>query len=317
MGTPDFAVPTLRALVSAGHDVAGVFTQPDRPAGRGKNLKPSPVKIAAGELGLPVFQPERIKTPESIRQLKDLAPESIIVVAYGQILSREILQLPGKGCINVHASLLPAYRGAAPIHWAVINGESFTGVTIMLMDEGLDTGDMLLKREIPIAHESTTGEIHDKLAIVGAELLIETLHELEMGGIIPTPQTGDSNYAPLLKREHERLDWTRRAAELHDQIRGLNPWPGAFSSFRGENLKIWRSTPFLQHDGIAPGMEAEDLERVLTDPGQIIQVLGDSLLVQTGEGILRVLEVQPAGKRVMAARDFFNGRHGQVGEKFD
>jgi len=187
----------------------------------------------------------------------------------------------------------------------------------MLMDEGLDTGDMLLKREITITNESTTGEIHDKLANLGAELLIETLHELEMGSIIPAPQTGDSNYAPLLKREHERLDWTRRATELHDQIRGLNPWPGAFSSFRGENLKIWRSTPFLQHDRIAIGMGSEDSETLSTDPGQIIQVLGDSLLVQTGEGILRVLEVQPAGKRAMPARDFFNGRHGQVGEKFN
>jgi len=317
MGTPDFAVPTLRALVSGGQDVAGVFTQPDRPAGRGKTLKPSPVKVAAEELSLPIFQPERIKAAEWIQQLKDLAPESIIVVAYGQILSREILELPSKGCINVHASLLPAYRGAAPIHWAIMNGEPLTGVTTMLMEEGLDTGDMLLKQEIPITKESTTGEIHDKLANLGAKLLIETLHEIEKESIIPTPQTGDSNYAPLLKREHERLDWTRRATELHDQIRGLNPWPGAFSSFRGENLKLWRSRPFLQHDGSALGMESEASQTLSVDPGQIIQVLEDSLLIQTGEGLLRVLEVQPAGKRSMPARDFFNGRHGQVGEKFD
>ena len=310
MGTPDFAVPTLRALVSAGQDVVGVFTQPDRPAGRGKNLKPSPIKVVAKELGLPIFQPETIKTVESIQQLKDLAPESIIVVAYGQILSGEILQLPSRGCINVHASLLPAYRGAAPIHWAIMKGETLTGVTTMLMDEGLDTGDMLLKREIVISNESTTGEIHDKLAILGAELLIETLHEMEMGSLIPTPQTGDSNYAPLLKREHERIEWSRRATDLHDQIRGLNPWPGAFTAFRGENIKVWRSALFTQTDMV---LESEKELEV----GQIIQVVGDGLLVQTGEGILRVLEVQPSGKRSMPARDFFNGRHGKVGEKFD
>jgi len=248
MGTPDFAVPALRALVSAGHDVVGVFTQPDRPAGRGKNLKPSPVKVVAEELGLAVFQPEKIKTPEGIQQLRVLEPEGIIVVAYGQILSKEILELPAKGCINVHASLLPSYRGAAPIHWAVMRGETRTGVTTMLMDEGLDTGGMFLKREVLISNEATTGEIHDELAALGGELLIDTLNGLEKGDLIPIPQTGESNYAPLLKREHERLDWSRRADELHHQIRGLNPWPGAFATFRGENLKIWRSMPLLQLD---------------------------------------------------------------------
>lgn len=313
MGTPDFAVLSLLALVKAGHEVVGVFTQPDRPAGRGKKLKPSPVKVAAEELGLSVFQPEKIKTPEGIQQLRALAPDSIIVVAYGQILSREILQLPSKGCINVHASLLPSYRGAAPIHWAVMSGETRTGVTTMLMDEGLDTGDILLKREVLISEGATTGEIHDELAVLGGELLIDTLEELEMGRSIATPQTGQSNYAPLLKREHECIDWSRRAAELHHQIRGLNPWPGAFATFRGENLKVWRSAPSLQPDKAA---ETEPFPKGgTTVPGQIIQVLEDSLVVQTGDGVLRILEVQPAGKRAMPARDFFNGRHGQVGEK--
>ncbi|MHB8073865.1 methionyl-tRNA formyltransferase [Desulfosporosinus fructosivorans] len=313
MGTPDFAVPSLRALVEGGHDVVGVFTQPDRPAGRGKKLKPSPVKIAAEELGLAVFQPERIKTPEGIELLRSLAPDCIIVVAYGQILSREILQLPSKGCINVHASLLPSYRGAAPIHWAVMRGETRTGVTTMLMDEGLDTGDMLLKREVLISKEATTGEIHDELASVGGELLIVTLKELEMGSLKATPQTGTSNYAPLLKREHEHIDWSGKVAELHNQIRGLNPWPGAFATFRGENLKIWRSTPYVLSD---KDLETELFSKKLApDPGQILQVLEDSLVVQTGDGVLRILEVQPAGKRAMPARDFFNGRHGQVGEK--
>lgn len=314
MGTPDFAVPALKALVEHGYDIAGVFTQPDRPAGRGKRLKPSPVKAAAEELNLPIFQPETIKTPESIQQLKALAPDCIIVVAYGQILSKEILQLPPKGCINVHASILPAYRGAAPIHWAVINGEKHTGVTTMLMEEGLDTGDMLLKREIPIPGDATTGEIHDQLAVLGGELLIETLNEWAAGKLAPTPQSGVSNYAPLLKRQHESLDWSRRAAELHDQIRGLNPWPGAFTLFRGDNLKIWRSRIVQEKDGI---LAAEDaFRKAEAETGQIIQVQGDELLIQTGEGILSILEVQPAGKKVMPARDFFNGRHGKLGEKF-
>ncbi|TGE32733.1 methionyl-tRNA formyltransferase [Desulfosporosinus sp. Sb-LF] len=315
MGTPDFAVPSLRALVNGGHDVVGVFTQPDRPAGRGKNLKPSQVKVAAEELGIPVFQPKKIKTSEGIQLLRVLAPDSIIVVAYGQILSKDILQLPPKGCINVHASLLPAYRGAAPIHWAVMKGESHTGVTTMLMDEGLDTGDILLKQEVPISNEATTGEIHDELAALGGGLLIETLRELEMGSLIATPQIGESNYAPLLKREHEGVDWSRKATELHDQIRGLNPWPGAFSTFRGENLKIWRSMPFSWSD---KDLETEGFAREVTaEPGQIIEMLGTGLLVQTGNGILRIIEVQPAGKRAMSARDFFNGRHGQIGEKFN
>ncbi|HWQ43438.1 MAG TPA: methionyl-tRNA formyltransferase [Desulfosporosinus sp.] len=315
MGTPDFSVPVLRALVSGGHEVVGVFTQPDRRAGRGKNLKPSPVKVAAEELGLPVFQPEKIKTAEGIQQLRALAPDSIIVVAYGQILSRDILQLPSKGCINVHASLLPAYRGAAPIHWAVMSGELRTGVTTMLMDEGLDTGDMLLKQEILISKDATTGEIHNELAALGGKLIIDTLDELEGGRLIPTPQTGESNYAALLKREHESLDWSSRAVDLHNQIRGLNPWPGAFATFRGENLKIWRSSPFLQTDN--PSEIEMFSQETMAEPGQIIEVLGEGLLVQTGEGVLRILEVQPAGKRPMSARDFFNGRHGQIGEKLE
>lgn len=310
MGTPDFAVPSLRALVRGGHDVVGVFTQPDRQAGRGKNLKPSPVKAAAEELGLSVFQPENVIKPDSLQQLRDLAPECIIVVAYGQILSGDILHLPPKGCINVHASLLPAYRGAAPIHWAVMQGEKRTGVTIMFMDEGLDTGDMLLKAEIQISNEATTGEVHDQLAVLGGKLLLDTLNELEKGNLIPIPQTGDSNYASLLKREHEAIDWSRKAWELHNQIRGLNPWPGAFTAFRGENLKVWRSTPFLQPDEVLKA----PLENA-GEPGQIVRIYGNGLLVQTGEGILQILEVQPAGKRSMLAKDFFNGRHGQVGEK--
>lgn len=313
MGTPDFAVPSLRALVSHGHEVMGVFTQPDRPAGRGKKLKPSPVKTVAEELNLPIFQPARIKTAEEIQHLRDLSPDCIIVVAYGQLLSKEILDLPLRGCINVHASLLPSYRGAAPIHWAILNGEVCTGVTTMLMDEGLDTGDILLKKELFISEEDTMGEVHNKLADLGGNLLIDTLRELEKGTLIPTPQTGESNYAPLLKREHERLNWTRRDVELHHQIRGLNPWPGAFTVFREENLKVWKGS-------VLPPEKARETEKLSQnhnpDSGEITGVLEDGLLVQTGDGILWILEVQPAGKRPMSARDFFNGRHGHIGEKF-
>lgn len=315
MGTPDFAVPTLQALVRGGHEVVGIFTQPDRPAGRGKNLKPSPVKVAAEELGLPVFQPEKIKTPEAIQQLRELTPEGIIVVAYGQILSKEILKLPPRGCINVHASLLPAYRGAAPIHWAVIQGETRTGVTTMLMDEGLDTGDMLLKREVTIAPNATTGEVHDALAHLGGEIILDTLAALDQGSLNPTPQTGESNYAPLLKREHEQLDWSRRATDLHNQIRGLNPWPGAFTIFRGEPLKVWKSKPYLPSEAVLTDISGEGHPKGV--PGQILQVVAEGIVVQTGEGSLLLLEVQPAGKRSMMAKDFFNGRHGTIGEAFE
>ncbi|WP_425807191.1 methionyl-tRNA formyltransferase [Desulfitobacterium sp. Sab5] len=303
MGTPDFAVPTLQALVAQGHEVCGVYTQPDRPSGRGKNLKPSPVKVAAQELGLPIYQPERIKKPEVVAQLKELRPEAIIVVAYGQILSSDILRLPPKGCINVHASLLPKYRGAAPIHWALMEGETVTGVTTMLMDEGLDTGDMLLKGEIRISDEATTGEIHDALAQLGAQLLIKTLVGLKEGTVIPQKQNGETCYASLLKREHEKIDWSRGAQEIHNQIRGLNPWPGAFTTFREENLKVWKSK-------ILPSSQAQ------AQPGEIVELSNEGIVLQTGSGLILLQEVQPAGKRAMSARDFYLGRHAQTGEPF-
>lgn len=308
MGTPEFAVPSLQALVTQGHEVRGVFTQPDRPAGRGKKLKPSAVKVAAQELGLPIFQPERIKTPEVLALLQVLDPEGIIVVAYGQILSADILKLPPQGCINVHASLLPKYRGAAPIHWAVMNGENQTGVTTMLMDEGLDTGDMLLKAAYPISEEVTTGELDDALAQLGAELLLKTLDSLKQGTLISEQQTGDTSYASLLKREHEKIDWTRSAQDIHNQIRGLNPYPGSFTIFHQENLKVWRSRLHSSdHPLVDPG------ERVGV-PGEVVRVVNEGIVLQTGSGQILLQEVQPAGKRAMPARDFFLGRRAQVGE---
>ncbi|HVJ50546.1 methionyl-tRNA formyltransferase [Desulfitobacterium sp.] len=308
MGTPEFAVPSLQALVAQGHEIGGVFTQPDRPAGRGKKLKPSAVKVAAQELGLLVFQPERIKTPEVLAQLRELAPEGIIVVAYGQILSADILKLPPQGCINVHASLLPKYRGAAPIHWAVMKGETQTGVTTMLMDEGLDTGDMLLKAVYPISEEATTGELDEVLAQQGAELLLKTLDQLAQGTLVPKPQTGETSYASLLKREHEKIDWTRSAQDIHNQIRGLNPYPGSYTTFLQENLKIWRSR-----------LQPSDPSQTKTGerggvPGEVVEVVNEGIILQTGSGQILVQIVQPAGKRAMPARDFFLGRRAQVGE---
>ena len=305
MGTPDFAVPCLRSLHEKGHEIVGVFTQPDRPAGRGKTLKASPVKSVAESLNLPVFQPEKIKTADAMEVLKKLQPQCIVVVAYGQILSKEILQLPPLGCINVHASLLPKYRGAAPIHWAVMNGEAKTGITTMLMDEGLDTGDMLLKEEYEIDQDASTGQVHDALADLGGELIIKTIEGLRNGEIKPIPQPEDSSYAPLLKREHEKIDWNWSASQIHNRIRGLNPWPGAYTIFRQEQIKIWQSKILDFKDSLGEFL-----------PGQIISSSEKGLLIETGEGIIEVFELQPAGKRKITAHDFLNGRRIKPGEFF-
>lgn len=309
MGTPDFAVPSLQALHGAGHQIVGVFTQPDRPAGRGKKITASPVKMAAEKLLLPVFQPLKVKLPEAVDLLKGLEPECIVVVAYGQILSKEILGLPDYGCVNVHASLLPAYRGAAPLHWAVLNGESKTGVTIMLMDEGLDTGDMLFRAEYRISSSATTGEVHDALAKLGADVLLQTIKGLEDKTVTPIPQPAEFTYAPLLKREHEKIDWSWSALRIHNRIRGLNPWPGAFATFRGEQVKIWQSR-LPETVG-----ERESPQQPL--PGEIVSLTAGGFMVQSGEGILEITELQPAGKKKMSATDFFNGRHIELGESFE
>lgn len=309
MGTPEFAVPCLQSLQDEGYHIVGVFTQPDRPAGRGKKLKVSPIKAKAESLKLPVYQPEKIKTPESIEVLKSLQPECIVVVAYGQILPKEILGIPPLGCVNVHASLLPQYRGAAPIHWAVINGEVKTGVTTMLMDEGLDTGDMLLKGEYQIEEESTTGEVHDALSHLGSDLLISTLRSLEKRDIKPVPQPKKFSYAPLLKREHEQLDWSWEAIKIHNRIRGLNPWPGAFTFFRNEQVKIWKSKSIQTEVNESDKIQGEVA-------GQIISLTETGLAVLTGKGMIEILELQPAGKNRMSGRDFFNGRRGELGEGF-
>ncbi|MFZ5943832.1 MAG: methionyl-tRNA formyltransferase [Bacillota bacterium] len=297
MGTPEFAVQSLDKLHQAGHEILGVITQPDRPKGRGQKLTPSPVKVRALELNLEVYQPLKIKEPDFIGILKELNPEVIIVVAYGQILSKAILDMPVWGCINVHASLLPKYRGAAPIHWAVINGESETGITTMKMDEGLDTGDILLKARIEIGPDTTTGELHDCLAELGGKVLIETLDLLEKGEISPQPQDNQwATYAPLLTKSHEEIKWKEDSIKIHNLVRGMNPWPGAYTCLGENRIKI-RETRISQD----PGKKIKGL------PGEILEFLDAGFLVQTGGSSLLVTKVQPAGKNIITANDFVNG----------
>ena len=242
MGTPDFAVPCLRELIAHKHEIAAVVTQPDRPKGRGNKLAESAVKIFARESGIAIFQPEKIKTGEFVQILRDLAPEAIIVVAFGQILSQEILDIPPLGCINVHASLLPKYRGAAPINWCIINGDKTTGVTAMYMDKGMDTGDIILKKEIEIGEDENAGELHDRLSELGASALSETMELLIEGKIERTPQNNEeATYAPIMTKELGRIDWSRDAKDIRNLIRGTYPWPGAFSSYNGKMFKILRA----------------------------------------------------------------------------
>lgn len=303
MGTPAFAVPSLEAVAAAGHEVCAVVTQPDRPVGRGGRVRPSPVKETAQRLGIPVLQPERVRRPAAVAELAAVQADCFVVVAFGQILPRSVLELPRYGCINVHASLLPAYRGAAPIHWAVLNGETETGVTTMWMDEGLDTGDMLLKTRLPIGPDETTGELHDRLAVAGAELLVESLALIERGEAPREPQNPDlATYAPLLLPEHERVDWSQPAQAVHNQIRGLCPWPGAYTPSPLGRLKLWRS----RLDGAAPP------DRAATGgdgaaPGTVLAVDADGIWVQCGDTALRLTEVQPENKRPMPADAFARG----------
>lgn len=302
MGTPDFAVPTLERLVSDGHHLVGVITQPDRPKGRGKKVTAPPVKVKALELELPVYQPLKVKDPEFVEVIKNLKPDVIVVVAFGQILSKAILEIPRYGCINVHASLLPKYRGAAPIHWSVIDGEKETGVTIMKMEEGLDTGPMLLKEAIDIGKWDTTGMIHDKLAMLGARLLSQAMELINSGQAIYIEQNHEeATYAVLLKREHEEIDWSRPAEEIFNQIKGLDPWPGAFTKLNGESLKIWSAEPF-----VTP-FQGRIGEIVLVKPEM-------GIVVATGLGHLLITQIQPPGSKRMKTVDYLRGHSIQVGQ---
>lgn len=293
MGTPDFSVPTLEALYEGGHTIAAVVTQPDKPKGRGKAVVMTPVKEKAMELSLPVYQPEKVKNPEFTALLRELAPDVIVVVAFGQILTKEILELPKYGCVNVHASLLPKYRGAAPIQWAVIDGETTSGVTTMLMDEGLDTGDMLEKKEILLDPKETGGSLFEKLSGLGGELILSTLEKLENGTIVRTKQ-GESgtSYAKMLQKSMGEIDWKLGAEKIERLIRGLNPWPSAYTFLDGKTLKIWASS-------VAVG-------ELTGNPGRVT-VKKDGFLVETGEGYLSVEELQLEGKKRMDAAAFLRG----------
>jgi len=289
MGTPDFAVPTLERVVEAGHEVLAVFTQPDRPKGRGQKDAMPPVKEAALLLGLPVSQPQRIRRPEVVEQLRTLAPDAMVVVGYGQIIPQAILDNPPQGIINVHASLLPKYRGAAPIQWAIARGETRTGVTTMRIDAGLDTGDMLLKWETEIGPEETAVELGERLAAAGAELLVKTLAAL--GNIVPEKQDhAQASYAPILKKEDGRIDWSMSGEEIVNRVRGFEPWPGCYGSLRGQRFHVWKAR---QAEGIfqAGGLHA----------------IGKKLYAGCKGGAIELLEVQLEGKKRMTAAAFLNG----------
>lgn len=304
MGTPDFAVPSLKALVQSGYKVKGVFTQPDRPKGRGQKVNYPPVKDAALKLGLKVFQPPKIRDEENIIKLKELAPDLIVVAAYGQILPKIILNLPPLGCINVHASLLPKYRGAAPIHWCIIKGEKETGITTMLMDEGLDTGDMLLSKKIEIDNEMTCGQLHDIMAECGAHLLIDTIELWKEGKIKPAAQYNmETCYAPLLTKRDELIDWTDTSENIHNKIRGLDPWPGAYTIYMGNPFKIREAKVYDQKN--------------LGNPGTVSELVkGQGIVVQTGRGRVLITAVQPMGKKIMSADSFINGYQIKEGYMF-
>ncbi|MDQ0203812.1 methionyl-tRNA formyltransferase [Pectinatus haikarae] len=303
MGTPDFAVPCLKRLNEIS-EVIAVVTQPDKKRGRGQKLTPSPIKAFALDNQLPVFQPAKVKSPDFVEQLSRLNPDIIIVVAFGQILSQDILNIPPKGCINVHASLLPAYRGAAPIHWSIIRGETLTGVTTMYMDAGLDTGDMILKTAVSITDDMTTEELHDKLMAAGADLLAETIEQIQKGTVLHEKQNNElSSYSPMLNDDICRIDWNKSARDIHNLVRGLNSWPGAYSIIDGQKMKIWRTSVV---DSLAD-----------STPGKVTALTKNGLLVAAGENSVEILELQTPNKKKMSAKAYINGHKLQLPLQFE
>ncbi len=301
MGTPDFAVPSLKALVETGHEICGVFTQPDKPKNRGMKLQQSPVKQYALEAGLTVYQPAKMRDGEALSILQRLKPDLIAVAAYGKILPVDILELPRLGCVNVHSSLLPKYRGAAPINWAILNGDDETGVTIMYMAEGMDTGDILTQAVTPIDINENAAQLFDRLAQMGAELLVETVEGLETGTVKPVPQDESrASHASMLSREQSPMDWGRTARQLHDQVRGLFPWPSATAELDGVRCKILRTA-----------LSGETTNKA---PGTVLQADKKGLRAACGDGgVLDILELQPDGKKAMAATAFLLGHPILVG----
>lgn len=299
MGTPDIAATVFSALLEAGHEIVLAVTQPDRPKGRGKALAESPVKVVAKQWNIPVFQPEKVRLPESVEVLRKAKPDMIIVVAFGQILSKEILSMPVYGCVNVHASLLPKYRGAAPIQWALLDGEKETGITIMRMDEGIDTGDIYTKTVVPIGPEETGGSLYDRLAAAGAKAILDAIPLIVEGKLKPVAQ-GEmtTEYAKQLNKSMGYLDFSKSAAELERWIRGLNPWPTAYTYLKKKQLKIWKA----------------EITEGLGNPGEVVEVGKDFFSVQTGENRLVIRELQLEGKPRMKAGDFLRGNSVTVGE---
>ena len=303
MGTPDFAVAPLEAIIRAGHEVTAVVTQPDKQKGRGKEVQMTPVKECALKHGIPVFQPVKIKEPESVAELKKYPADIFVVAAFGQLLTEEILNMPKFGCINIHASLLPAYRGAAPIQRVIINGEEKTGVTIQQMAKGLDTGDMLLKKEVIIDPKETGGSLHDKLSVTGAELIVEVLPKIEKGEIQPEKQDDAlSCYAKKLDKAMGLIDFDQSAVSIERLIRGLNPWPSAYTLYKGKTLKIWEAD-------VVPLEKKEE-------PGTVVFVAKDYFDIATKEGALRVKSLQLEGKKKVAVKDFLLGYEVVCGMKF-
>lgn len=298
MGTPDFALATFKGLIDAGLNLVGVYTQPDRPKGRGKKLAAPPVKELALEHGIPVFQPRRLRDEQAVAELTELAPDLIVVVAYGQILPQSVLDLPKYGCINVHASLLPRHRGAAPINKAIVDGDEITGVTTMMMDIGLDTGDMLVKRSLPIFPSETAGQLHDRLALLGCEAMAETLARLCAGTLSREVQDDSlSTYASMMKKEDGCINWTHDATTIHNLVRGLDPWPAAYTTLDGQTLKIADTS-------------VDDGEGA---PGTVLRADADGVIVACGNGALRVNALQLPGKKRLSAADFVRGRSLAVG----
>lgn len=303
MGTPEFAVPSLEMLVNEGYEIAAVVTQPDKPKGRGNKMSAPPVKEYALENNIEVLQPDRVKTPEFVECIRALQPDLLVTAAYGKILSKDLLEVPPLGCINVHGSLLPEYRGAAPINWAVINGEKTTGITTMFTDVGLDTGDMLLRREISIGPDMAVGELHDKMAVLGAEVLKDTLTALKNGTLVRKPQDDAlSSYAPIMTKELGLIDWSKSSQQIHNLVRGTDPWPGAYTFLNGNRMRIWRTV-------LVPDKTA-DLAST-----EIEEVNDDGILIKCSDGYILVKEVQFESSKRMSVSDYIRGHKINVGEK--
>lgn len=323
-GTPQFAVPSLKKLLSlAEFEIVGVFTQPDRGRGRGQEISTSPVKQAALAAGIPVHQPEKIRAPEVEEQLRALGPEVIVIIAYGQIIPARLLSIPPMGWINLHASLLPKYRGAAPIHWAIANGETVTGNTTMRIDAGMDTGEMLLQEELRVGGDDTAPEVGERLSEAGAELMVRTLRRLRDGELHGRPQEdGAASYAPMLKREDGRIDWARRAGEIYNRMRGFAPWPGAYTEFRGQTCHVW-GYPSAKDDVQFPGGSSSE-ERVESadgpnkegaEPGTLALEHGKLLVACGAATLLELTHVKLEGRKRISASEFTNGARLQTGER--